>query len=253
MCETYNLVELNTAVKPYFFSYIFENFVSVSEVIYLDPDIQITSNLDLLQGYFTQSSILLTPHFSTPHIGQAGIITTEQRILQRGMYNLGFIGIKNDDNGKEMLDWWQRNLKKNCVNQPEKGLFVDQKWIDLVPLYFKQVAILKKLGLDIAYWNLYENQLHKIDNIIFVGEQPLRFYHFSAYQKDDPKYLSRLLAPFNSEMTDIMTDLYLSYHQKLIACGLKDFQKIPCHYQKKSNWFSIKKSQLKKIAAILRK
>ncbi len=227
MLSRYNLVELNTAVKPFYFSHLLQAFPREELFLYFDPDIQIFSRLDILADRLSTANFLLIPHFSTPHSGQPGIATPEQRILQRGMYNMGFMGLQRGDSGIQMLAWWREKLLQGCLVRPEKGLFVDQKWIDLVPLYFDGAAIMKNSGCDVAYWNLYENPLSRREGQIYAGEAPLRFYHFSAFEKDNPHYLPRLTAPFGEQMAAILVEIYSDYHQSLLAKGLAEYRTIP--------------------------
>lgn len=251
MVENYNLVELNTAVKPYYFTYLFESYPEEDLVLYFDPDIQVFAPLDDLRNEFPTASILLIPHFSTPQKEQAGNITPEQRILQRGLYNLGFLGLKRGQATREMLAWWGEKMVRYCRVLPEKGLFVDQKWMDLVPIYFEGVAVIKNKGYDVAYWNLYENNLHWVGDQIMTGEVPLRFYHFSAYQKDAPGYVERLAAPFDPEMQGILLNLYTNYYVALKNQGLKAYQELPYAYPAKP---PIIKRKLRKFkVSLLRK
>lgn len=233
MVSAYNLVELNTAVKPYFFSHLFETYPDDIQILYFDPDIQVFSELEELAEEFEKKSILLVPHFSTAHTGQSGIITPERRILQRGLYNLGFLGLKWSQETSFLLEWWQDKLQCECLNLPEKGLFVDQKWMDLAPVYFENVKILKDQGYDVAYWNLYERSLHRRGDGIFAGESLLRFYHFSAYDKSSSTYVGNLAERFESETAQVIRDIYPEYHRLLKQNGLDEFKSVECAYRPK--------------------
>ena len=230
MVANYSLVELNTAVKPYFFSHLFESFPHKVSLIYLDPDIQVFSPMSEVVDSFEKSSIILVPHFSTPQFDQPGIITPENRILQRGLYNLGFLGLKRSRETAELLDWWKVKLQDQCLISPRKGLFVDQKWMDLAPLYFDNTVILKNLGYDVAYWNLYENSLQYKGADLYANDHPLRFYHFSAFDKNSSDYVENLANKFNPRMGVIIRELYSSYHALLNQEKLIEYQTIPCVY-----------------------
>ena len=45
MIERYDVVELNTAVKPFYIDYLYRRDPSVEAVIYLDPDILVYASL----------------------------------------------------------------------------------------------------------------------------------------------------------------------------------------------------------------
>ena len=40
-----------------------------------------------------------------------------------------------------------------------EGLFVDQRWVDLVPALFDDYVVMKRAGLNVAYWNLHERSI----------------------------------------------------------------------------------------------
>lgn len=237
MAASYSLVELNTAVKPFYFSYLFDAFPDEQQILYFDPDIQVFAPLERLKAEFEQADILLIPHFSTPHAGQAGIITPESRILQRGLYNLGFIGLKRSENTLALLGWWQEKLIEDCRIYPRKGLFVDQKWIDLAPVYFENVRILKRQGYDVAYWNLYESHLRYAGEEIFDGDNPLSFYHFSAFDKNSADYIDNLVNKYDIEMAGILRMIHSNYLKQLETKGLREFETVRCAYQMKQSGF----------------
>jgi hypothetical protein len=86
----YTLLEANTAVKPFFMEHLFERF-DLPSLIYFDPDILITHQLEEMAGLLLQSDIVLTPHLTAPIDDDAS--PGELQILQSGAYNLGFIAL----------------------------------------------------------------------------------------------------------------------------------------------------------------
>ena len=61
----YNIVEFNTAVKPYFFEYLFSRY-GFKKIIYLDPDILVLRSLKEIFESLDNYSIILTPHITSP-------------------------------------------------------------------------------------------------------------------------------------------------------------------------------------------
>ena len=53
-----------------------------------------------------------------------------------------------------LLDWWGVRLERDCIVDPERGFFVDQRWIDLVPGMADDFYVLRDPGFNVAYWNL---------------------------------------------------------------------------------------------------
>ena len=177
--RNYDIVELNTSVKPSFFKYLLKTRENLQRIIYLDPDIEIFDELTSIYQGFADFDIILTPHMITPIIGKQTI--DEQLILQFGLYNLGFLGVARSDSGFALLEWWENKLRDRCVRNNKNGLFLYQKWMDVVSILFDRVGILKHPGLNVAWWNLHERKITKKGERFHVNESwPLVFFHFGA-------------------------------------------------------------------------
>ena len=194
----YALLEASTAVKPYFLNYLFRRY-SMDKLLYLDPDILILHSLDELKHSLDDASVLLTPHLLSP-LPTDGHRQTEQDILKSGTYNLGFLGLRNIPASQQFLRWWCDKLYHYCIVAIEDGLFVDQKWMDLVPGMFDGVRILRDPGYNVAYWNLHERSVSVADSISVNGK-PLYFFHFSGFDPDKPEIVSKYQDRF--QMTNI--------------------------------------------------
>lgn len=188
-CFKYNVTELNTAVKPFFLDYLFKN-CGYDKVIYFDPDILIMNNLDELFSLLDSHSAVLTPHITSP-IADDGKLLSEINLLMSGAYNLGFIGFSHYEKIGYLLSWWKERLYKYCFSAPDKGLFVDQKWIDLLPGMLEDVCILRHPGYNTAYWNLHERTITCKDGGFRVNGQPVYFFHFSGFVFDNIECISK--------------------------------------------------------------
>src|SRR6266568_2308568 len=135
MVKKYNIVELNTAVKPFYMDFLYERDQKTDVVIYLDPDILVCGPFATLLGKLRHHSIVLTPHSCT-YDNSAANIHYEKVMLWAGVYNLGFIATSRSEETLAFLKWWHMRLQDHCFYQPGiAGSFLDQLWIELVPLY----------------------------------------------------------------------------------------------------------------------
>ena len=188
----YSLLELNTAAKPWMFEYLFAR--GYDRVVYLDPDIFVYSRLVELDALPTETFLTLTPHLTGSIEGDDH--PSERSILLAGSYNLGFLSVSRRPALSRFLAWWQEKLEFQCVVDIARGLFVDQKWIDLAPGLFPDVAILRHEGYNVAYWNLGQRKVTGVgasgaaDGPVVNG-QPLRFFHFSGLDPAVPDMVSR--------------------------------------------------------------
>ena len=91
------------------------------------------------------NDVVITPHFTTPLNDDKW--QAEEDFLNSGLYNLGFIAVKNSSTGIEMINWWAERLRNKAFIDFKHGMFTDQLWINFVPLFFKKVKILNKFRL----------------------------------------------------------------------------------------------------------
>jgi hypothetical protein len=174
----HNIVELCTAVKGPLLEALLSQ--GVQKTVYLDPDIALFGSLDEVVRDLDLSSIVLTPHQLDPDKTEIAIFDNEVCSLQHGVYNLGFLAIRNDASGRRFTSWFADRLRSFCYDEVERGLFVDQKWCDLVPSFFENVRILRDPGYNVASWNLNQRRV-TVDRVgaILANGRPLRFFHFT--------------------------------------------------------------------------
>jgi hypothetical protein len=149
-------------------------------VFYIDPDIALFNNLHPAVSSLADSNIVLTPHLVEPEEKSRNKWENERSALLHGVYNLGFIGVKNGPEGRRFASWWGDRLEYFCYEAASEGIYTDQRWCDLVPAFFDGVTILRDPGFNVASWNLSSRPIaFDGTGAIFAGSSPLRFYHFT--------------------------------------------------------------------------
>lgn len=258
--KKYNIVELNTAVKATFFKFLKRNYREASFIYYFDPDIQILSDLEILSNEFTDDAdILLTPHILQP-VTLDNRSPGENMFLNNGIYNLGFLGVRSNSGITDtILDWWEERILSIGYDRVHVGLFVDQLWFNLVPVYFDRIKILRKMGYNVAPWNLHERINMKRNDInsseyIMPDGTPLVFYHFSNFFY----YSSNIITPkYNRiSMTDsaILTEFYQNYTNNLINNGIEKYSAVECSFmQKKVNYLNENNNNKSEVRVFLSK
>jgi lipopolysaccharide biosynthesis glycosyltransferase len=191
MLAKYNIIEFNTSVKPFYIEYLFDRFQEVNKLYYIDPDIYFYESLDELDGLLEKHDIVLTPHLT---VAPATVTTDELVAMRHGHFNLGFLGLRRSGNSVEFVTWWQERLKNHCVIDKGRGLFVDQKWVNLAPLYFNGIYNFKHQGYNMAWWNTSERELLESEGKYFVNtkDQQLVFFHFSGYKPGSTTHFGRV-------------------------------------------------------------
>ena len=224
----YSILELNTAIKPYLIELLMKR--GYRKVIYFDPDIRIFRPLNEMLALLDQHNVLLTPHLTD--ILDDGKAPTELQILQAGTYNLGYIALRTCEETLKLAKWWQGKLYKECVVDLPRNLFVDQKWMDLVPSMFEGVYISRDPSWNIAYWNLnHRNLERRADGSYTVDGRPLTFFHFSGFSIETTT-LSKHQNRFNKNASSALRDLCSLYEQALLRNGIERFKGLPYAFSK---------------------
>ncbi|WLD94964.1 glycosyltransferase [Alkalihalobacillus sp. AL-G] len=208
----YNQYEASGSCKGQLFRYAYQKYPKENSFVYLDADTQVFSPFFEVSEALKSYSIVLTPHLLYP--SGNGSINDELAIMSTGIFNTGFLAIKRSKYAKEFIDWWSDRLRQFCYTDPARGLFNEQKWVDLVPVFFDQVHTLKHPGYNVANWNLFERNIAKQDNMYLVNGVPLRFFHFSGVKK-----ISKILHKLNSETTLYGMEIVRHYKQMLKQNG----------------------------------
>lgn len=206
----YDILELNTNVKPTFMKYLIQTF-DLETLVYLDPDIFVYSPLTpVFDALEDGASAVLTPHMTRPV--DDGKLPGEQEMLYNGTYNLGFIAVRRCEQCWDLLNWWERRCLDLGFSEGRTGLFVDQKWMNLAPGLFDKVVILRHPGCNMAYWNLHERVLAQDGGGYLVnGSARLCFFHFSGIVPDDPALLSKNTNRFTLASRPDLTTLFANY------------------------------------------
>jgi hypothetical protein len=175
----HDVVEVCTAIKGPFLEWLINS--DADKIIYLDPDIAVLDSLQPLLDMLEESSILLTPHQLQPDDETQSVWDNEICSLAHGTYNLGFLAVRNDPVGQACARWWANRCMRFCYDEKERGLFVDQKWCDLIPAFFDRVRIVRDPGYNVASWNLNCRVISAAQNGQFLVNErfPLRFFHFT--------------------------------------------------------------------------
>jgi hypothetical protein len=177
-------------------------------VFYIDNDIYFINPCDFLIKDYLNKGMCLTKHNRCinpfkEHVNEQSKIyypnvthkqfkfNQFQCLFTDGFFNAGFIGIRSK-NIQDALYWWSDMVLFNCSINRQQGIYLDQKYLDILALEFdEKISIIHDANCNVAHWNILSSE---VSNPIF--------FHFSGgknYQKIHPllfenyqKYISAI-------------------------------------------------------------
>jgi len=161
-------------LKPILLQYILINYPNIVRLTYIDSDLYFYYSPEIILNQKPESSILLSQHdFPSQYKFVAN---------QSGRFNSGFISFKKDKTSTECLEWWIGKCMDWCYDRPEKGRYGDQKYLEMIPILYRGVWIIKTKGSNVAPWNDIKYKFSTKNGKVYVDGSPLVFYHFSGFR-----------------------------------------------------------------------
>lgn len=167
---------LRWSMKPVFIRHLLEQ--GIPKVIYIDCDMFFFSEGSFLFSMLDETDFLLTPHWRS--IDPLKETLNFRLLFTDGIYNAGFIGASA--NSIPILDWWANACLYECKKRIINGLFDDQRYLDIVPVYFEKTGIVSHKGCNVANWNqaVCRREAQPDGTILINGKEPIVFIHFSS-------------------------------------------------------------------------
>lgn len=233
LIDTYNIIEFNTAIKPFAIEYLHKKY-KADKIIYFDPDIIVFGKLDGILKNLNTNDFILTPHILQP-ITDNKFYKHQQGALNTGIFNLGFIAINYNQASERIIKWWAFHMRRHGHSKSNIGEFYDQKIMNLLPIFSNKVLIEKNPGYNVAGWNIHERQITKSGNLYYVNDEPLLFYHFSGiFQDSNSDRISRynqLTTNNNQALIDVLN----LYRHNLENNNHQSLKEIPCSFNLQPN------------------
>lgn len=171
-----NRDKLRWSLKPIFLKYLIENNIA-EKIIYVDNDIAFFNSFEFLFEELNNYTILLTPHHYPRYTDK--MQNWLEANFKVGLYNAGFLAVNKY--ALSTLEWWANACLYRCEKNSVRGLFDDQKYLDLVPIIEPKALVLKHQGCNVAEWNreVCKRTKDKEGNILINEKWPVVFIHFN--------------------------------------------------------------------------
>jgi hypothetical protein len=161
-------------------------------VLLLDADSCVYGDLGPVGELAARHSLVISPHSLDPHPlhEEDGV---EQVCMRWGVMNTGLLATAGG--AEPFLDWWAERTARRCVIDLQRGLVMDQGWVNVAMMIFEH-HILRDRGCNVMGWNLQARDVEWRGEKPFIDGAPLRHFHF--INSFDPKR-SHVLAPFQED------------------------------------------------------
>jgi len=172
--------QLRWSLKSVLLRYLLQE-QGIQQAIYLDNDIYFHGNPEVIWSELNTACMLLTPHRypSNPQDRQNWL----EANFRVGLYNAGFLAVSAA--AIPALEWWASCCLYRCEKNYWRGLFDDQKYLDLIPVKYDGVKVLKHAGCNVAGWNFHELQWRPSSTKVLLNEQDeLIFMHYNQFTFD---------------------------------------------------------------------
>ncbi|MCL2485218.1 MAG: glycosyltransferase [Endomicrobia bacterium] len=225
MTGSYNTIEFTCSMKPYAMLYLLDKY-PFRNIIYVDADLYFISRLEEAEQLLAEGTdAIVTPHITRPAENDRQI--PDLSYLKHGIYNLGFLALRNSEDSKAFLRWWARRLRNECLMDPSNGLYADQKWADLLPVFIEKTKILRHPGYNVAYWNIPQRTVTYENGAWLSNGLPLRFLHLSGSNLDDPDCISRHNPSLKVSQAGDLGCLLADYRKQVFKQGFEFYRKLP--------------------------
>ena len=149
----YDVIELTTSLKGWISLNLLKNS---SKVVFLDPDVMVFNDLQVIFDELDAHPVILTPHYFHPKINN---LVDDSVLMRQGQYNLGFFAVNSSQQSKSFLSWWSKRCLALGFNDTQGAMMVDQKWVSIATTFFPFIHISFNPGLNVSFWNLDEREI----------------------------------------------------------------------------------------------
>jgi hypothetical protein len=205
---------LRWALKPVMIAWLLDQHAG--KAMFCDPDLYFVNSYEFIFSGLDEADVLLTPHWNNINVYEFedGLFS----IMRNGMFNAGFVAASRK--GLPALNWWAGVCHYKMDRQPELGVYDDQKYLDVLPVEFEGVRILRHKGCNLASWNIDTCKRELVNGRLLINREfePV-FIHFA---KDT---ISNIL-----NRNDVLLQPYLDeYRQALEEQGFDLMKNLDLH------------------------
>ncbi len=218
---------LSYAVTPFLLEQLLDR--GFSRVIFFKQESLVLGDHSPIVELLERHPIVMTPHLLAQLEGPDRI-SRELNILQSGIFNVGLLGVSEQDTARRFLRWWQDRVYAHCRHAVPDGMHYEQRWLDFVPAFFEGTHVVRDPAFNVAHWNLPERKIEIHEGAVLVDGRPCRLFRFSGYDPDVPHVPTRYSTRLTWENLGPARDVFERYRRALDEEGYQQTKQWPYAY-----------------------
>lgn len=196
------LIEYYFTCTPSLILHIFRKHPEPDVLTYLDADLFFFSDPSYIYQEFGNASIAIIEHRFPPHL---------KHLEQFGMYNVGYLSFRRDENANACLSWWRERCLEWCHDYVEETRFADQKYLNDWPSRFKNVLVFQQKGAGPGPWNAGTSKIEINRDEFMIDSQRLVVYHFHGLRILNSWLYETGLESYGFKMRKGLKEIYVRY------------------------------------------
>ena len=204
---TKTIVDYSFTLKPCLVGYLLARLANGELLTYLDSDLYFYADPEPLFKELERGSVGIIPHRFPREFEHMEI---------HGIYNAGWVSIRNDEQGRACNDWWRDRCLEWCYDRVQDGRYADQGYLSEWPDRFPGVVVIKHLGANVAPWNIGQYEIAGGGSATTVDGRELIFYHFHALRNVTARLFDAQLSKYGVNLTkELRQFVYNPYLEEL--------------------------------------
>lgn len=208
--------EAASAVKPFFFSYLFSQY-PIEHLIYLAPESLVLNPLDDLLEVLCRADVVLTSHITRP-LPHDNATLSDSDIFRMGCYAPGFLALRRSARSCQLLRWWSEKISDNGNISSRSDVIAD-RWLDLVPHLFEGVEVLTRPGYNVGYWDLHDDRVRMDGERVLVNGEAASLFNFRGFHPNSPSELPIFRNQYQARQAGNAARLFSRYYDLLMQAA----------------------------------
>jgi hypothetical protein len=204
-----SLIEYYFTCSPPWMLYVLENEPDAEWITYLDSDLFFFSSPEPIYQELQDAAVAIIPHRYPAKLA---------KLYKFGIYNVGWVGVRNDPDGIAVIKWWREECIEWCYDYVDDRRFADQGYLDAFLSRCARVKVIGNIGANLAPWNIENYRIECRCGQIWINEShSLVFFHFQGLRKGLLWFIFNSHRIFDAPFSgDVRNHIYKPYVDELL-------------------------------------